>query len=82
MRIIIIFQPPPIVRSTEDGGKELRVEISFQATGKITTTKFAYDTLSFIGEVGGYTGLLLGISIIDIGIWLGQGIIAFKNMLL
>ena len=44
------------------------MKLYFKTTGKIVTTILAYDALNFIAEIGGYVGLLLGVSII----WIAQ----------
>ena len=33
---------------------------------KVSTSQFSYTILSFLAEVGGYIGLLLGVSLLDI----------------
>ena len=49
-------------------------KIYFQTTGKITTNVMAYDILDFLGDIGGYTGIIIGISFFDLANFLEKRI--------
>ena len=42
------------------------VKISMKNTIKVTQSKFLYDGLTLMAEIGGYVGLFLGISVVHI----------------
>ncbi len=47
----------------------------FKSTAKVTKTVLDYPVTSMVGEIGGYTGLLLGVSFINMTIifdWIVQ----------
>ena len=53
---------------TEDERNDQKgsMKIYFKSMVKIKQTVYDYSFLSFIAELGGYTGLLLGVSILDL----------------
>ena len=42
------------------------VRLSIRNTIKVTQSQFLYDGLSVVAEIGGYVGLFLGVSIVDV----------------
>ena len=58
----INFGYPTIVTSTD----EAYVKLYFKMAVNVKTNILAYSSLSFLGEVGGYVGLILGFSLFDL----------------
>ena len=52
--------------SSHSNEKEAYFKIYLKTAVKVKKTVLDYDYLTMIGEFGGYTGLLLGISLVDI----------------
>ena len=40
--------------------------MSLRNTIKVTQSQFLYDGLSLVAEIGGYVGLFLGVSVVDV----------------
>ena len=61
-----IFLGLPFI--TNGSQHEAYIKIYLKTSVKVKNTVLDYEFLSLIGEIGGYTGLLLGISLVDISI--------------
>ena len=59
----IIFQTSNIETTSKD---EAQVKFYFKTYIKKNSSFWSYSLISLLGEVGGYVGLLLGISVLDV----------------
>ena len=59
----VFFQMPIIGKGPED---KAYIKFYLKNKIKVSTSRFSYTILSFLAEVGGYIGLLLGVSLLDI----------------
>ena len=55
-----------LIQKKEVDGKVDYVRLSIRNTIKVTQSQFLYDGLSVVAEIGGYVGLFLGVSIVDV----------------
>ena len=60
-----VFLGVPFIDSKGSDNKAL-IKIYFKSTTKVKNTVLHYDFLTVVGELGGYVGLLLGMSVIDL----------------
>ena len=68
-RMTVFFQFPIIVKNSDGEGF---VKFYFKDEVRVSTGKLKYTIVSFMAEVGGYIGLLLGVSLLDITSIIGQ----------
>ena len=68
-RMTVFFQIPIIQNNSDIEGF---VKFYFKDEVKVSTEKLKYTIVSFMAEVGGYVGLLLGVSLLDITSIIGQ----------
>lgn len=57
------FSPPVTGRLDEDAGDVARAVLYFRRDVKATREYFLYSPLSMVAEIGGYVGLLMGVSL-------------------
>ena len=62
-----VFLGLPFIDSKGSRNTSL-TKIYFKMTTKVKSTVLAYDFITVVAELGGYIGLLLGISVIDISL--------------
>ena len=55
------------------------LQMYFKSTVKLTQTVLDYTATSMIGEIGGYTGLLLGVSAVNLTILFDWLVEKWKN---
>ena len=55
------------------------MQMYFKSTVKLTQTVLDYTATSMIGEIGGYTGLLLGVSAVNLTILFDWVVDKWKN---
>ena len=54
------------IRSSQETKVNAYLGIDFPSEVKVMTTYPAYEVLSLIAEIGGYVGLFLGVSVLDL----------------
>ena len=54
------------IRSSQETNVNAYLGIDFPSEVKVMTTYPAYEVLSLIAEIGGYVGLFLGVSVLDL----------------
>ena len=63
-----IFLGLPIIDSVGNDPNEAYMKLYFKSKIKVKTMVLYYDATTFAAEIGGYIGMLLGVSLIDITI--------------
>ena len=67
--MMVNFQTSNINQAPRD---EAQVKFYFKNYVKIVTSHWSYSFISMLAEVGGYVGLLLGMSLLDISLTLAK----------
>ena len=73
-----IFLGLPFISNT-GSSDEAYLKIYLKTSVKVKSTVLDYDYLTLIAELGGYTGLLLGISLVDISIRINSFLVKLIN---
>ena len=49
-----------------DISNKAKLKIYFSSLVKVQQSRYTYDIINFMGEIGGYVGLLLGVSVLNL----------------
>ena len=55
------------------------IKMYIKSTIKVKKTVLDYTWISMVAEIGGYTGLLLGVSVVNITYYLDKILVKFLN---
>ena len=69
-----IFTGLPDVDNDGNNDKEAYIRLYLNVKIKVKSIVIYYDSTTFAGEIGGYIGLLLGVSLVDLVIMFNSGL--------